>query len=99
MEGTSLSNDILVANVILTKIIYNIALSSLFIYSIEMQSRELKGREARNENDKSTMKLHNKEQYEPASMYYWTAVFIAFLFCYLIFDAVWTYDLYFNITQ
>ena len=44
LEGTKLSFEILQANVVLTKIVYNLVFSSIFIYNIEHLSRKLMGK-------------------------------------------------------
>jgi len=78
IEGTILSSDILAANVIVTKLVYDITLSALLVYNIEKQTIDIKGRKAKTE----------------LNIYVTTGLLIAFLFCYIIFDCVWTYDLF-----
>jgi len=79
LEGTVISNDILAANVLVTKLIYNIVFSVLFIINIEKQSRIIMGRKPRFANYGSD-----------EAMYWWTALLIVFWSVYLIFDAYWT---------
>ena len=83
LEGTAISSDILSANILVTKLIYNLVFSILFIINIEKQSRIIMGRHARSGYDD-----RNKE-----AMYWWTALLIAFWSAYLIFDAYWTFIL------
>lgn len=46
LEGTKLSLEILRANVLCTKIIYNLFFSAIMVYSIEIMSRDIKGRKS-----------------------------------------------------
>lgn len=79
-EGTVISEEILSANVLVTKIIYNIVFSILFIYNIEIESRNIKERIPRDSGGDSTI-------------FWWTGWLIALWTIYLIFDAVYTYEL------
>lgn len=83
LEGTVISNDILSANVLVTKLIYNIVFSILFVINIEKQSRIIMGRKARSG--------YNYKEEEP--LYWWTGLLIVFWSAYLIFDGYWTYIL------
>ena len=46
LEGTSLPTSILLANVTVTKIVYNIVLSTSMVYNIEQLSRNIKKRKS-----------------------------------------------------
>ena len=81
MEGTSLPYDVLLGNIMVTKIIYNIGISSFLVYNLEMLSRELMERRAQE---------HNKD----VILYYWTVILIILLVCYAIFDMHSTYNLF-----
>ena len=82
IEGTLLPIDILRANVMVSKITYNIIFSSIAVYNVEMFIRNLKGRKEIDEYGDNVMAY---------SITYWIG---ALLFIYLIFDSVWTYDLF-----
>lgn len=81
-----LTASILVANVVVTKLIYNIALSVISVYNIEMLSRSIKGRKAIDCSSES-------------GMYWWTGVSLGFYVVYMIFDTVNTYHLFFAINN
>ena len=79
----NLSDSILVANVIVTKVIYNLTLSIISVYNVEMLSKKIYGRNARaGMND---------------DIFWWTVLLCIGFFAYIIFDGVNTFDLYFAI--
>lgn len=92
MEGTAISDNILVANVLVTKLVYNLTLSILLVYNIEIESRGIFDRKA-----KSYCSIYKKWKEEP--IYYWTGILSILLFSYLIFDGIWTYELYYNVAK
>jgi len=79
----NLSNEILVANVIVTKLIYDIALAGLSIYNLERVSISIKGRSAVSIDD--------------TTIYWWTGASIVFFVSYIIYDAINTYELYYQL--
>ena len=79
-----LTDEILAANVIVTKIIYDIALGAITVYNLEILSRKIKGRKPKQYGDET-------------DVYWWTGVIIAMLVIYTIFDAINTNDLYYSI--
>jgi len=79
-----ISNGILSANVTVTKIIYNLILSSMFVYNIEMLSRSILKRNPR---------IGSIDEFA----YYWTIILASLLLCYIIFDSINTYDLYYQL--
>lgn len=83
LEGTKLTSDILVANVILTKCLYNAFLSTLFVLKVESLMREVNGG-----------KYYDRYDKEYNSMYGVTAIAMIFYICYLFFDAQATYQLF-----
>lgn len=87
MEGTEIAFEILRANVMCTKIIYNLILSILFIYNIEMLSIDIKGRRAIEGS-------HNHE-----TVYWWTLVIGIIFATYMCFDGYWTYELFNSIMK
>lgn len=86
IEGTQLTFDILEANIVMTKIIYNIIFGTLFVYNIEMFSRKLLGRKA------TSTTSYAREQDE--SFYYWTILATILTISYLIFDTYWVIELF-----
>lgn len=85
-SAAQLSNSVLVANVIITKLIYDITLSVISIWNIERVSRNVKGR-----------MVVEGTYATPAPMYWWTALFIVFFAIYIIFDCVNTWYLYYEL--
>ena len=83
--SSGLPTSVLAPNVVLTKVIYNIALSCVTIYNIEQLSRKIKGRQALSGGSVD-------------SCYWWTLLVGLFMLFYICFDAVTTYDLFFHIT-
>jgi len=76
-------NNTLATNVIVSKVIYNIALSSYFVYNIEKFSIEKFGRRA-------------KDQFKTEQVYWWTVVISILLFVFIIIDAVSINDIFFS---
>lgn len=85
--GAELSLEILVANVIVSKIIYNIVLSVIAIINVERLSRKIYGRAAIGPDGTS----------EP--LYWWTAPIIIILLVYGIFDGIYAYKLFYILHQ
>lgn len=75
----AIPNGILATNVILSKMVYNIALSSLFIYNIERLSIE---------------KMHRKANGDP-KVYWWTVLIGILLLIFIIVDAIGTNQIFF----
>lgn len=80
-----LSSEILVANVIVTKLIYDTTLAVISIYKVQRLSVQIKGRVARGGID------------EDSDMFWWSFVLIFVLLGYTIFDCITTYDLYYEL--
>lgn len=83
----NIPKDILATNIIVTKLIYNIALSSLFLYSIEMFSRDKLGRKARLTNYSGRP--------EEQLIYWWIAPIGIILFAFIIIDSISIYNIFF----
>lgn len=82
----SISDKILAANVVVTKLIYNMILSSISVYNIEMLSISVKGRRAQ------------EGIVSPSdTIYWWTIVIGIILASYIIFDVLTTYDLFYEL--
>jgi len=77
---------ILATNVIVSKIVYNIAIASWFLYTIETFSREKFGRKAQS-NAYSTIKD------EP--FYWWVIPIGLLLIAFVIIDGISVYDIFF----
>lgn len=77
---------VLATNVIVTKIVYNIALSAVFLYNIEMFSREKLGRKAMDSN----------YPIKPERDFYWWVAVIGLLLCvFIVIDAFSVNDIFF----
>lgn len=81
-------DGILATNVIVTKLVYNIALSAFFIYTIEVFSREKYGRKAR-------MYDSIYKKYDDSIMYWWIVPIGILLLSFIIIDAISVYDIFF----
>ena len=97
------SISIISANVVVTKLIYDIALSAISIYSLEMLSRHIKKRKARTPkssyerryDDDETKKMPEFDKdYNILPVYWWTVASITMWTAYVIFDCVNTYQMY-----
>lgn len=78
--------DVVSTNVIVTKLVYNLVLSSIFLYNIEMISRQQKGRKAT-----------EGSSYPTESPFYWWCVPIGImLFAFVIMDAININSVFFN---
>ena len=80
-------NDILATNVIVTKLVYNIALSAWFVYNIEVFSREKFNRKAiqKDYSDKSVEQI----------AYWWTIVIGLILVGFIIIDAISVHNIFY----
>jgi len=67
--GDLIPSHVLMGNVVVTKIIYNLLFGAWFLYSIEMGSRQKMGR---NPNNEKTKYSWNPTKDQP--MYWWTLV-------------------------
>lgn len=74
-----LPHDVLATNIIVTKLVYNLALSSAFLYNIEMFSRQKYGRKARTKDYKD---------YEDQLFYWWVIPIGIMLLAFVIMDAI-----------
>jgi len=87
LEGTPLNHEILLPNIMLTKILYNITMSSLIIYGVEKafrkQSKGVYKYKSAYRNEIKTQDLHP-----------WSIVVCVSLILYACFDAYSTYQLY-----
>ena len=88
--AADLNDKILVANVIVTKLIYDLVLGIYSVYNIERLTIQLKGRGA----------YSGSSGYESdESFYWWTGVIGFLMICYIIFDCCATYDLYYILNK
>lgn len=78
--------SIIATNVIITKIIYNIALSSWFIYTIEILSRNYYGRKAN---------VKGKDSLVDIGCYWWTPLIAIALLLFIIVDAISVYSVFY----
>lgn len=74
--------NVMQTNIVITKIVYNIVLSSYFVYNIEMLSRKILGRKAY--DGTST----------PAEMFFWSVIISFLLFVFIIIDAFAIAEIY-----
>ena len=81
MTHVQLNADILAANVVVTKLIYNLVLTSISIYTLEKLTRSIKGR---NTTDSS-------------NVYWTTVLVAILLVIYLFFDIASTHSIYMHI--
>ena len=77
---------ILATNVIITKLIYNIAISCIFVYSLETFSRQKFGRKA---------KIKNFNSYDEMPVYWYIIPIIIILVGFIIVDGISVYDIFF----
>lgn len=78
---------VVATNVIITKLVYNIALSSFFLYNIEMFSREKFGRKAKTKD--------YRDQDVDATVYWWIVPIGILLLAFIIIDGISVYDIFF----
>jgi hypothetical protein len=78
--------DVVATNVIVTKIVYNLALSSVFLYNIEMISRQQLGR-------KPGMLTRSDI---PDPFYWWCVPIAVMLLVFVVMDAVNINSIFFN---
>lgn len=84
LAGDVVPDNVMCANVVITKFLYNAILATIFIYSIESSSRKILGRKP-------------KDGYREKSMFWWTAVVIALLIAYLSYDCFASVELFWAI--
>ncbi len=82
----TIPQDVLATNVIITKIVYNIALSAIFLYNIEMFSREKFGRKAQTKEYKGM-------QDQP--IYWWVVPIGILLITFIVVDGISVHDIFF----
>ncbi len=82
-SSTAIPEGIRALNVVTSKIIYNIAISSAFIYNIEMYSREKKGR-------KAIGSFKDEE-----ICYWWVVVLAILMFSFIIIDGFSVYQIFY----
>lgn len=80
--GININKDILAANVVVTKVVYDIILAVIFIYNVEMLSIDIKKRKA------------HKSEVSDTPIYWWTTVLIFCMIAYIIFDGVQSYQIF-----
>ena len=85
--NTPLPHDVVASNVIVTKLVYNLALSILFLYEIEMISRQRMGRKS---NDGVT--FGKNEQL----VYWWCIPIGALLLTFIIMDCININSIFFS---
>lgn len=81
IAGSVVPDDVLAANVVITKLIYDIILGALFVYSIEMMSR-----------DKLKRKPHSAGSDDET--FWWTLVIIFFMIIYTAYDGFAAYQIF-----
>jgi len=86
LTGHTLDKNILLANVTLTKLIYNVSLSLLMLYNFERLIIGIKER-------KGQYREYSHTPYEDR-VWYHTFILAAFLLSYLCFDVYWTVELF-----
>ena len=89
LAGGNISTEIMQANVVVTKLIYDIALSSIFVYNIQMMSEGIKGRKA---NDGLSCP-------SDVTLFWWSGWIAILLIIYIGFDAYQTSELYLSLTK
>lgn len=80
--------DVLATNIIVSKFVYNIAISALFLVNLEMFSREKMGRKAK-------MFDSYKKQFVYQACYWWVVPIGMLLFAFIIIDAISVYNIFF----
>ena len=89
--AAELNDSILVANIIVTKLIYDLAIASLSIYNVEGLIRGIRGRPSENIDYRGNVEIQ---------MFYWQSIAVIIsLICYIIFDCVTTYELFFELIK
>lgn len=78
-------------NVILTKIVYNIAFSSLFIYNLEMFSREKMNRLAKSKDASGVM--------SDDPCFWWVVPIAILLLVFIVVDAISVNSVFFSLTK
>lgn len=78
-----LTMPILTANIVVTKLIYNIVLAAISIYNVELLTRKIYGR--------NPLEIGENE---PTAMYYTTIISIVLYVCYIWFDTATTVQLF-----
>lgn len=81
LGGTELGYNVLLPNIILTKLVYNIIFSTILIMNVENQIRAYKGRKA----------LDGREE---RPLYVLSVLLIIALFAYTIFDCATVVDIF-----
>ena len=80
----NLEHNVLAANVVVTKIIYDLVLSALSVYNLEKLIQQVKGRPALSPTSNIPI--------------YWLSILIGILlFAYICFDGVTTYNIYYQL--
>lgn len=82
LGGKEVPQYILIANVVVTKAIYNIFLSSIFVYNFEMFSRQFLGRKPR------IKKSAYSNEYDDEPFFWWTSICGVLLFIFVIVDVI-----------
>jgi hypothetical protein len=83
----AIPKDILATNIIISKLVYNIALSAFFIVNIELFSREKFGRKAR------VTSYSGKTEDQP--IYWWIVPIGILLVAFIIIDGISVYNIFF----
>jgi hypothetical protein len=79
--------DILATNIIVSKLVYNIAISAMFIVNLELLSREKFGRKAQSKDYSDRVKD------EP--VYWWIVPIGILLVAFIIIDGISVYNIFF----
>ena len=87
MSGEVIPKDILATNIIVSKFVYNIAISAMFIVNLELFSREKFGRKAQ-------MKNYRRENVEEP-IYWWIVPVGILLVAFIIIDGISVYNIFF----
>jgi len=89
LAGKVVPEDVMCANVVISKLVYDIIFGAWFTYSCEKMFIKMKGRRA-NEG----MNMANSEQ---QYIYVWTVLIGILMIAYIIYDAVATYQMFYSI--
>ncbi len=87
ISGEIIPKDILATNIIVSKLVYNIAISAMFIVNLELFSREKFGRKAQTKDYRDTIKE------EP--VYWWIVPIGILLVAFIIIDGISVYNIFF----
>ena len=88
LAGKVVPEDVMAANVVISKLVYNIILGIWFIWSCEKTIRVILGRKAKSQYES------NKE---PLNIYWQTIVIALAVLSYIIYDGAATYQIFYSV--